>query len=242
VNSPRIALLLALGLAPLGCESPAGPDAFLDPFDAQASDVGESDSGARDAAIDIDAPVDVGEIDGGARDDAGTDDAGTDDASNTDAGNTDAGNTDAGNTDAGNTDDAGNADAGSDAGMDAGSDAGRDAGNDGGRDAYTTPDPCSPLPPGLTTRVINDSASAGTPDTYTYDVNPGDPFCASITGGGSDPWQVIVSNGFSSGRYCSGDPTCSIVVPAAQTRIFVTATNEGAPAFYRLTIHYIPRL
>lgn len=94
----------------------------------------------------------------------------------------------------------------------------------------------------MTTRIIEDSASGGTPDTYTYNVNPGDPFCASITGGGSSPWELIVSNGFSSGIYCSGDSACSIFVPASQTRIFVTATNEGSPAFYRLTLHYIPRL
>ncbi len=228
-------------------------DAPADTFDV---DSGSDDAGVEDAGNDVgvDAGNDAGNDAGSdAGNDAGSDagnDAGSDAGS--DAGNdagSDAGR-DAGNdagSDAGR--DAGNdagsdagRDAGNDAGMDAGSDAGRDAGSDAGRDAYTPPDPCSPLPSGLTTQVINDSASGGTPDTYMYNVNPGDPFCASITGGGSDPWQVIVSNGLSSGIYCSGDSTCSIFVPAGQTRIFVTATNEGSPASYRLTIHYIPRI
>jgi hypothetical protein len=245
-SSHRIAILLTLSaIAPLGCESPnATPDAFSEVPDASTS---TSDAVAFDARSDADA-LDAN-ADAGAGDDAGSEsDASVDAGAESDAGNdagTDAG-SDAGNdagTDAGSDAgrDAGN-DAGNDAGRDAGNDAGRDAGNDAGRDAYTPPDPCSPLPSGLTTQVINDSASSGTPDTYMYNVNPGDPFCASITGGGSDPWQVIVSNGFSSGIYCSGDPTCSIFVPAGQTRIFVTATNEGSPASYRLTIHYIPRI
>lgn len=107
--------------------------------------------------------------------------------------------------------------------------------------ADTAPaDPCSPLPSGLTTWTKTDSASVGTPDTYFFDVTPGDPFCATITGGGGGAWSVNVSNGTSSGVYCSGSPTCSIVVPAGQMTLLATAVTTDIGG-YTLTVRYRPR-
>ena len=97
-----------------------------------------------------------------------------------------------------------------------------------------------PAPAGLTTWTRSDSASSGTPDTYILDVNPGDPFCASITGGGSGSWWVNVSNGTSSGVYCRDEPTCSILVPAGQNALMVTAVTDSI-GYYTLTVRYRPR-
>lgn len=130
-------------------------------------------------------------------------------------------------------------DAGTDTGIDAGTDAGIDAGVDAGRDAGTDAgplDPCSPLPSGLMTFTRSDSASVGTPDTYFLTVTPGAPFCASITGSGGS-WTVNVSNGTSSGLYCSGSDTCSIFVPAGQTTLLVTAVTDDI-GFYTLNVRY----
>ena len=146
---------------------------------------------------------------------------------------------DAGESDAGDagTDDAGTDDAGTDTGGDAGTDAGRDAGTDAGRDGGVVPtDPCTPLPSGLMTLTESDSASVGTPDTYFISVTPGAPFCASITGSGGS-WTVNVSNGTSSGLYCSGSDTCSLIVPAGQTTLLVTAVTDDI-GYYTLTVRY----
>ena len=48
----------------------------------------------------------------------------------------------------------------------------------GATDAGAPPVTCTEI--GLMTRTIMDSASVGTPDTYFFDVNPGDPFCTKI--------------------------------------------------------------
>lgn len=135
--------------------------------------------------------------------------------------------------DAGLTDtaDAGSADTWSESGSDVATDVATDA---------APVDPCTPLPAGLTTWTKTDSASVGTPDTYFFDVNPGDPFCASITGGGGGVWSVNVSNGTSSGVYCSGSSKCSIVVPAGQPTLLVTAVTTDIGG-YTLTVRYRPR-
>ena len=198
------------------------PDGMI--LDA-AGDGGSIEDGSTDGSIEDGGPLlDTGASDAGL--DAGAD-AGLD--AGADAG-LDAG-ADAG-LDAG-------ADAGSDAGTDAGSDAGTDAGRDAGSDAGPA-DPCLPLPSGLTTSTRTDSASVGTPDTYSYAVNPGDPFCVSITGGGSGSWSVTVSNGTSLGVYCSDEPTCSIFVPPGQTTLLVTAVTTDIGG-YVLTVRYRPR-
>jgi hypothetical protein len=101
-------------------------------------------------------------------------------------------------------------------------------------------DPCSPLPSGLTTWTKSDSASVGTPDTYFFDVTPGDPFCATITGGGGGTWSINASNGTSSGVYCSGSPKCSIIVPASTPTLLVTAITTDIGG-YTLTVRYRPR-
>jgi len=183
-----------------------------------------TDASAGDAGSTADAGVDAGSTDGGASD-GGAGDAGPD----TDAGT---------DPDAGAGLDAG-ADAGVDAGLDAGTDAGFDAGFDAGSaDAGAPPVTCTE--PGLMTRVISDSASVGTPDTYFFDVNPGDPFCAEITGGGSGTWGVTVSNGTSGGVYCSNVTPCRIRVPAGEMTLLVTAQTSDI-GFYTLTVHSIPR-
>ncbi len=174
------------------------------------------DAGAGDAAADA---SDSGSLDAPPPSDAGDVDATVDD------GGLDAG------SDAGS--DAGNA------GSDAGNDAGSDAGNDAGSDAATS-DPCSPLPSGLTLFTRSDSASVGTPDSYFLNVTPGDPFCASITGGGSGSWTVNVSNGTSSGLRCSGEPTCSIIVSPGDTTLIVTAVTTDIGS-YTLDVRYRPR-
>lgn len=93
--------------------------------------------------------------------------------------------------------------------------------------------------PGLVTQTISDSASVGTPDTYFISVSPGDPFCASITGGGSGTWGVTVSNGTSSGVYCSNVPSCALYVPPGQTTLLVTAQTSDI-GFYTLVIRSVP--
>lgn len=225
-KTTRIWALAAMLAA--GCAREGNVDAGAD---ASASRDGGADAGASDAGS-IDAGSDAGSIDAGA--DAGSIDAGSTDAG-ADAGSIDAG-ADAGSTDAGS--DAGSIDAGADAGsIDAGSiDAGFDAGASDAGDS----DPCTPIPAGLTTWTRTDSASSGTPDTYFFDVTEGDPFCASITGGGSGAWSLVVSNGTSSGVYCAGSPTCSIVVPPAQSTLLVTAVTTDIGG-YTLTVRYRPR-
>ncbi len=93
--------------------------------------------------------------------------------------------------------------------------------------------------PGLVTQVITDSASSGTPDTYFISVTPGDPFCASITGGGSGTWGVTVSNGTSAGIYCSNQADCRLWVPAGEMTLLVTALTSGIGA-YTLTLRTVP--
>jgi len=178
--------------------------------------------------------------------DTGTDlDAGVDSGAVTDAGGDAA-------SDSGMALDAG-PDAASDANVDSGAvlDAAADAVMDTGTamdtsapidtaPADTGPPPVTCTEPGLTTRVITDSASSGTPDSYFIDVNPGDPFCAEITGGGSGTWGVTVSNGTSTGVYCSNTTPCHIRIPAGVPTVIVTAQTTGIGS-YTLTLRYVPR-
>lgn len=216
----RIAVV-ALGLVLLAaCGSTGTNDAGAS--DAGGPDAMVMDASSEDAGSSTDASVDAGASDGGATD-GGSGDAGL-------------------GADAGTELDAGT-DAGTDGGTDAGFDAGTDAGTDAGFDAGSAdagPPPVTCTEPGLTTRVISDSASVGTPDTYFFDVNPGDPFCAEITGGGSGTWGVTVSNGTSGGVYCSNVTPCRIRVPAGEPTLLVTAQTSDI-GFYTLTVRSIPR-
>jgi len=205
--------------------------------DSVFADAVETDSGSSsfDSGSDSDAgSTDIGTTDSGTTD-TGSLDAGTFDAASSDAGTADAASFDTSSPDTGSADtgsaDTGPADTGlADTLVDTGSDAKAD----------TTPvDPCSPLPTGLTTWTKTDTASTGTPDTYFFDVNPGDPFCATITGSGGT-WSVNVSNGTSSGLYCSGSSKCSIVVPTGQLTLLVTAITTDIGS-YTLTVRYRPR-
>lgn len=106
--------------------------------------------------------------------------------------------------------------------------------------ADTGPPPVTCTEPGLTTRVITDSASSGTPDSYFIDVNPGDPFCAEITGGGGGTWGVTVSNGTSTGVYCRNVTPCHIRIPAGVPTVIATAQTTDIGG-YTLTLRYVPR-
>lgn len=112
------------------------------------------------------------------------------------------------------------------------------SGTDGGaRDAATLD---AWVGPPIVTTTLRDSASSGTPDTYQMVVQPGDPVSASITGGGAGPWSVVVSNGTSSGIYCSGSSTCALTVRASDTVLFVTAVT-GDIGSYALAITHPDR-
>lgn len=159
--------------------------------------------------------------DGGAKD-SGPLDIGTPDAASLDAEMADVGFEDAGGSDSG----------AHEAGVDAG------PADSGAPDAGPLPVTCAEA--GLVTRTISDSASSGTPDTYFFDVNPGDPFCAEITGGGSGRWGVTVSNGTSMGIYCSNVTPCRIRVGANDPTLLVTALTTDIGS-YTLTVRSIPR-
>ena len=218
----RAALLLMLATI-LGCpdERPRAPGSRAD---ASLSDAKTStDASDGDAAVRVDAAV----MDSGAKDAASHDatviDAGIKDAEATDAEAPEAGPTDAGIPDTGPPDtgfmDASAPDA---------------APVDAGPPAVTCTEP------GLQTRTITDSASSGTPDTYFFDVNPGDPFCAEIRGGGNGTWGVTVSNGTSAGVYCSNITPCRIRIPAGTPTVLVTAQTSDIGG-YTLTVRLIPR-
>lgn len=236
---PRSACLLLLVFTLFGCseERPRGGSRrdASQPSDAGrldaglgTSDAGDSDGGPEDAAPgDSGSALDAGRWDSGASDsavDAGeVADTGLKDTGPLDTGAPDLGLPDAGPPDTGAPDlglpDAGPPDAGA---VDAG------------------PAPVTCNEPGLVTRTISDSASSGTPDTYFFDVNPGDPFCAQITGGGSGRWGVTVSNGTSSGIYCSNTTPCRIRVASGDPTLLVTAQTTDIGS-YALTVQSIPR-
>jgi hypothetical protein len=222
--SPSRVLLVAASIALSACSED-------EPATAPLEDSATADSFAEDTEVDS-AILDSSPSDTTAGDtesiDSGTPDTGSGDTGSSDTGSADTGSTDTGSTDTGSAD-TGSMDTGS---TDSGS-------SDTGADASPA-DPCSPLPSGLTTWTKTDSASVGTPDTYFFDVNPGDPFCATITGGGGGSWSVNVSNGTSAGLYCSGSPKCSILVPSGQLTLLVTAVTDDIGG-YTLTVRYKPR-
>ncbi len=110
---------------------------------------------------------------------------------------------------------------------------------DGGARDAATADAAWVGPPIVVT-TLRDSASSGTPDTYQMVVQAGDPVSASITGGGAGPWSVVVSNGTSSGVYCSGTATCTLTVRPGDTVLFVTAVT-GDIGSYALSITHPDR-
>lgn len=82
---------------------------------------------------------------------------------------------------------------------------------------------------------ISDSASSGTPDTYVFEVAPGGPVHAELTGTGSGAWTLAMSNGTSLGIWCIDVPVCDFVMPAGQTTLVVTARTEDI-GFYTLRL------
>jgi len=180
------------------------------------SQVGAEDTGEVDSAIDS---GDTNTVSFDSEVDTAPEDTGTEDSSASDSAAADTANADTASTDTAAPD---------------------TAVSDTGPADTSPADPCTPLPSGLTTWTKTDTASVGTPDTYFFDVNPGDPFCATITGGGSGTWSVNVSNGTSSGLYCSGSSKCSILVPAGQMTLLATAVTTDIGG-YTLTVRYRPR-
>ncbi|MEO7097475.1 MAG: hypothetical protein ABI175_29710 [Polyangiales bacterium] len=248
LRRPALAALAALLVA---CSDDAGTEAIDPEGDAATSDAAALD-GARDSASDT--GRDATAVDSTALDSAGLDAAALDSTT------LDSAVLDAGDGGADTLDSAFDSSS-LDAAVDGSSDASptdtaiadtaiadtRDAAPADTADAAVADtadaspaDPCSPLPSGLTTWTKTDSASVGTPDTYFFDVNPGDPFCATITGGGGGTWSINASNGTSSGVYCSGSPKCSIIVPASTPTLLVTAITTDIGG-YTLTVRYRPR-
>ncbi|MCA9664107.1 MAG: hypothetical protein KC503_00920 [Myxococcales bacterium] len=89
----------------------------------------------------------------------------------------------------------------------------------------------------MKTRTLQDSASGGTPDSYFFDVDPGSPLAASITGGGSGSWTVNVFGGVSNRLYCSGAPSCQVMLWPQDTTVIITAITTGI-GYYTLTVQY----
>lgn len=85
--------------------------------------------------------------------------------------------------------------------------------------------------------TITESASSGTPDSYFYDVDPGSPLSATITGGGSGVWSVNVFGGYSNMLYCTGTPSCQVMLRPEDTTVIVTAITTGIGS-YSLTIRF----
>jgi len=130
------------------------------------------------------------------------------------------------------------ADVGPDSGADAGIDSGADAGMDSGTDAGTTPGVYDTTGWTMKTFTKNESASVGTPDSYFFNVDPGSPLSASITGGGSGTWSVNVYGGYSNQLYpCSGQALCQVMLRPEDTTVIVTAITTDIGG-YSLTVHY----
>jgi hypothetical protein len=172
------------------------------------------------------------------------------DGSSTDAGDSDVGGdasvSDIGNQDAGldamsadMADDAGEGlDSGSDTGVDIGMDSGADTGADSGTDAGTMPGVYDTTGWTMKTFTKNESASVGTPDSYFFNVDPGSPLSAFITGGGNGTWSVNVYGGYSNQLYpCSGSPLCQVMLRPEDTTVIVTAITTDIGG-YSLTLHY----
>ncbi len=175
--------------------------------------------------------------------DAATDGSSTD-AEDSDVGG-DASVSDSGNLDAGldamadMANDSGvGLDSGSDTGVDIGMDSGADLGADSGTDAGTMPGVYDTTGWAMKTFTKNESASVGTPDSYFFNVDPGSPLSASITGGGNGTWSVNVYGGYSNQLYaCSGSPLCQVMLKPEDTTVIVTAITTDIGG-YSLTVHY----
>lgn len=85
--------------------------------------------------------------------------------------------------------------------------------------------------------VKSDSASTGTPDSYFFDVDAGSPIAASITGGGSGTWSVNVFGGMTNTLYCTGAPSCQVMLDPQDTVVIVTAITTAIGS-YTLTVDY----
>ena len=88
----------------------------------------------------------------------------------------------------------------------------------------------------MSTRTHSDSASTGTPDSYFYEVDPGSPLSANISGS-NGIWSVNVYGGMSNQLYCTGSSLCQVMLRPEDTIVVVTAitTNIGS---YSLTVRY----
>lgn len=88
----------------------------------------------------------------------------------------------------------------------------------------------------MSTGSHSDSASTGTPDSYFYEVDPGSPLSATISGS-NGIWSVNVYGGMSNQLYCTGSPSCQVMLRPEDTIVVVTAitTNIGS---YSLNVRY----
>lgn len=159
-------------------------------------------------------------------------DASVSDASRTDSGSDAASSADIGGDSATDSGVDSGTDSGVDAGFDSSMDAGVDIGVDAGPGVYDTT--------GWTMKTFtkNESASVGTPDSYFFNVDPGSPLSASITGGGNGTWSVNVYGGYSNQLYaCSGSPLCQVMLRPEDTTVIVTAITTDIGG-YSLTVLY----
>jgi hypothetical protein len=109
---------------------------------------------------------------------------------------------------------------------------------DAGRpDARSVPDAAPQFD--LVTQTISDSASSGTPDSYQFEVLPGSPFEAHVSGGGAGPWTLNLSNGTTTGIYCTGSPDCTATIPAGVDLVLLTIVTEDI-GFYSVQVTWAP--
>lgn len=104
------------------------------------------------------------------------------------------------------------------------------------QDQDTWPPPYDETGWTMSTRTHSDSASTGTPDSYFYEVDPGSPLSANISGS-NGIWSVNVYGGMSNQLYCTGSSLCQVMLRPEDTIVVVTAitTNIGS---YSLTVRY----
>lgn len=115
-------------------------------------------------------------------------------------------------------------------------DVGTDSDADMEQDQDTWPPPYDETGWTMSTGSHSDSASTGTPDSYFYEVDPGSPLSATISGS-NGIWSVNVYGGMSNQLYCTGSPSCQVMLRPEDTIVVVTAitTNIGS---YSLNVRY----